>query len=148
MTDPAPTRHETATRWPVLDFAQVLNRLLLAVQDCRREGVNPMEDATVCLIADGLGQIANVAAEDRFDLIRACQEAAQSFRTQPLLMQIFSQKIAYDDAWKPGLRKEAKLILRSLAIHLKLRSEGYGTRSNRGGPAVFGEVIAVRNADS
>jgi hypothetical protein len=61
-------------------------------------------------------------------------------RRHPVLRTLACRGVAYDEAAKRTFHSEGRIAMRRLAEVLGLEADSYEVRSNKGGPAVSGEV--------
>ncbi|RSU72114.1 hypothetical protein BRX37_20105 [Sphingomonas sp. S-NIH.Pt3_0716] len=133
-------RHQQALDPSALTtIAAGLHAIGAAITDCRNAGKDPELDAAVVLLVRHLGAICD-ARPGTIALRRACVDEIAEIRRHPVLRTLAYRGVAYDEAAKRTFHSEGRSALRRLAEALGLEAESFEVRSNKGGPAVSGEV--------
>lgn len=128
---------ETDDRKPL---SRRIEALLMSLDHCRNEGVDPVNDPAVRLCAAYIGEYARLHVDRMPVLVHACRERMKEGQRTPPLVNIMSQPIGYDGDRKALFKKEAMRLLRRLARALNLERSNYDLRYNAGGVAVSGEA--------
>lgn len=116
-----------------------LHAVEAAMTDCRNAGLPIETDPAVILLVRYLS-VACADRGDDADLQRACMERITELRSHPVLETLALRGVAYDGSAKRLFHNEGRTALRRLADALGLDDSAYDIRSNKGGPAVSGEV--------
>jgi len=133
-------RHQQALDPSALTtIAATLHAIGAAITDCRNAGKNSETDPAVILLARHLGTVCDGAA-DSIALRRACMDQIAEIRRHPILRNLAYRGVSYDEAAKRVFHAEARTAMRRLAEALELDEGSYDIRSNKGGPAVSGEI--------
>lgn len=111
-----------------------------AVEDCRRAGGDPDNDAAVRLLSRHLGSVAGIGDSEAAILRRECIEAIASIRRRPVLPLLAAHGVAHDGDAKRLFHAEGHRALQRLAEALELPRTSFELRSSPGGLAISGEV--------
>ena len=85
----------------------------------------------------------SAVCEDRpsnLELRRTCMDQIAEIRRTPVLRNLAYRGVSYDEAAKRLFHSEGRSAMRRLADALGLCDGSYDIRSNKGGPAVSGEI--------
>jgi hypothetical protein len=134
-------RYEQALEPELLKrFATRYAALQNAILDCTNSGVSPESDPAVMLLAHHLGSLAS---QDELSLSRhrqACLSRVAELRRKSRLVVLAETGVNGNAAAKDAFHRDGRIAMRALADTLSLADEDYDLRSNRGGPAVSGEI--------
>lgn len=133
-------RHQQALDPSALTtIAATLHAIDAAITDCRNAGKASETDAAVILLARHLSTVCALAADDT-SLRRACIDQVAEIRRHPVLRTLAYRGVSYDEAAKRAFHAEGRAAMRRLAEALELDDGSFDIRSNKGGPAVSGEI--------
>lgn len=133
-------RHQQALDPSALTtIAATLHAIGAAITDCRNAGKNSETDAAVILLSRHLGAVCAGEADDMV-LRRTCMDQIAEIRGYPVLRTLAYRGVRYDEAAKRVFHAEARSAMRRFAEALELDEGSYDIRSNKGGPAVSGEI--------
>lgn len=133
-------RHQQALDPSALTtIAAALHAIGAAITDCRNAGKDAETDAAVILLVRHLASVTE-RRPDSIVLRRACMDQIAEIRRHPVLRTLAYRGVAYDEAAKRTFHAEGRTAMRRLAEALGLEAESYSVRSNKGGPAVSGEI--------
>lgn len=133
-------RHQQALDPSALTtIAATLHAISAAITDCRNAGKDSEADPAVILLARHLSSVCEQAADD-MALRRTCMDQVAEIRRHPVLRNLAYRGVSFDEAAKRVFHIEARSAMRRLAEALELRDGSYDVRSNKGGPAVSGEI--------
>lgn len=139
MTYDVAFRHQQALDPSALTtLAAALHAIGAAVADCRNAGVDADTDPAVILLARHLSSICATLPDDAV-LRQRSMAAIADLRRFPVLRTLAIRGVAHDEAAKRVFHAEGRRALQRLADALGLGGD-HEVRSNRGGPAVSGEV--------
>lgn len=116
-----------------------LHAVEAAMTDCRNAGLPIETDPAVILLVRYLSVVCADRGDDA-DLRRACVERIAALRSRTVLKTLTLCGVAHGERTKRLFHSEGRAALRRLADALGLDSSAYGIRSDKGGPAVSGEV--------
>ncbi len=141
MTFDVAFRHQQALDTSALtSITSTLHALRKAVDDCRNAGVAEEEDPAVILLARHFGKVCE-ARPTAGELQGACMQAIKELRGAPVLPTLARRGVDGDAAAKSRFHIEGQKAMKALAKALRLEASDYDVRSQRGGPAVSGEII-------
>lgn len=120
-------------------IAGALHAIGAAITDCRNAGKDAETDPAVILLVRHLVSVTE-RRPDSVALRRACMDQIAEIRRHPVLRTLAYRGVAYDEAAKRTFHAEGRTAMRRLAEALGLETESYSVRSNKGGPAVSGEI--------
>lgn len=141
MTFDVALRHQQALDPSALtSISTTLHALTKAMEDCRNAGVSAEEDPAVILLARHFGSVCE-AKPVAGDLQGACMQAIKRLRGAPVLATLAHRGVDGDPAAKNTFHSEGQKAMRALAKALQLSAGDFEVRSQRGGPAVSGEII-------
>lgn len=123
----------------LVTIAATLHAIDAAISDGRNAGVAVESDPAVILLCRHLGSVCASRGED-VALRQACLERIGDLRAKPALRTLAVRGVAYDEAAKRLFHAEGRIALRRLADALALAPDQFEVRSNKGGPAVTGEI--------
>ncbi len=133
-------RHQQALDPSALTtIATTLHAIGAAITDCRNAGKDAEADPAVILLVRHLGAVCT-SRPDSMKLRRTCMDQISEIRRHPVLRTLAIRGVAYDEAAKRTFHQEGRAALRRLADALGLDADTFEVRSNKGGPAVSGEV--------
>lgn len=133
-------RHQQALDPSALTtIAATLHAIEAAITDCRNAGKTTETDPAVILLARHLGTVCRREADD-MTLRRTCMDQIAEIRRHPVLRTLAYRGVSYDEAAKRTFHAEGRTAMRRLAEVLRLEDGSYEVRSNKGGPAVSGEI--------
>ena len=133
-------RHQQALDPSALTtMAATLHAIGAAITDCRNAGKDPEIDAAVILLARHLVTVCERRPDD-IALRRNCMDQIAEIRRHPVLRTLARRGVAYDEGAKRTFHSEGRTAMRRLAEALGLEADSYEVRSNKGGPAVSGEI--------
>lgn len=116
-----------------------LHAIQAAITDCRNAGLDLESDPAVILLARHLGTVCEARTPDA-DLRRDCIARIADLRNRPVLKTLAYRGVAHDEPAKRLFHAEGRAALRRLADALAFDEGSFDIRSNKGGPAVSGEV--------
>lgn len=116
-----------------------LHAIQAAITDCRNAGLDFESDPAVVLLARHLGTVCAGRAPAA-DLRRDCIARIADLRNRPALKTLAYRGVAHDEPAKRLFHSEGRTAMRRLADALELDEGSFDIRSNKGGPAVSGEV--------
>lgn len=100
----------------------------------------PVEaDPAVILLARHLHEVCASLPSDA-DLRQSCMTRIAELRNRPMLKTLVYRGVAHDEPAKRLFHSEGRAAMRRLAEALDLENGRFDIRSNKGGPAVSGEV--------
>lgn len=117
-----------------------LHAIGAAITDCRNAGKDPEADPAVVLLVRHLATVCQPRPAD-LALRRACLDAIGEIRRHPVLKTLAYRGVAYDEAAKRTFHSEGRAAMRRLAEALALADGTFDIRSDKGGPAVSGDII-------
>ncbi|MCF8707013.1 hypothetical protein [Rhizorhapis sp. SPR117] len=123
----------------LITIGTTLHAIRAAITDCRNAGIDFETDPAVILLARHLGVVCADRSPDA-DLRRNCMERIADLRSRPMLKTLAYRGVSYDDTAKRLFHSEGRTAMRRLADALALEIGTFDIRSNKGGPAVSGEV--------
>lgn len=133
-------RHQQALDPSALTtIATTLHAIEGAIIDCRNAGKDSETDPAVVLLARHLGAVCAKAGDD-MAFRRDCMDQIAEIRRHPVLRTLANRGFSYDEAAKRAFHAEGRSAMRRLAEALRLDEGSYDVRSNKGGPAVSGEI--------
>lgn len=133
-------RHQQALDPSALtSIAATLHAIDAAITDCRNAGKDSETDPAVVLLARHLGTVCAGAADD-MALRHSCMDQIAEIRRHPVLRTLAYRGVSHDEAAKRVFHAEGRSAMRRLAEALELEPGSYDIRSNKGGPAVSGEI--------
>ncbi|HEX7854999.1 MAG TPA: hypothetical protein VF503_15020 [Sphingobium sp.] len=133
-------RHQQALDPSALTtIAATLHAIGAAITDCRNAGKDSDSDPAVILLARHLKKVCGGAPDDTA-LRQHCMTQIAEIRCHPVLRTLAYRGVAYDEAAKRTFHAEGRLAMRRLAEALGLEDGSYDIQSNKGGPAVSGEI--------
>lgn len=116
-----------------------LHGLTAAVTDCRNAGLDPECDPAVILLGRHLAGVC-IARGEGAALRQACMARIADLRARPMLKTLAYRGVSHDVPAKRLFHAEGRAALRRLADALGLEADRFDIRSNKGGPAVSGEI--------
>lgn len=123
----------------LITIGTTLHAIKAAITDCRNAGVDFEQDPAVILLARHLGTVCGDRGADA-QLRRDCMTRIADLRRQPVLKTLAYRGVAYDEPAKKLFHSEGRSALRRLAEALGLADGSFDIRSNRGAPAISGEI--------
>ena len=123
----------------LITIGTALHATHAAITDCRNAGLDLERDPAVILLARHLGTVCETRATDA-DLRRDCIARIAELRNRPVLKTLAYRGVAHDEPAKRLFHSEGRAAMRRLADALALDEGSFDIRSNKGGPAVSGEV--------
>lgn len=123
----------------LVTIGTTLHAIQAAITDCRNAGFGLESDPAVILLARHLGTVCGTRAPDA-DLRRDCIARIADLRNRPVLKTLAYRGVAHNEPAKRLFHSEGRAAMRRLADALALDEGSYDIRSNKGGPAVSGEV--------
>jgi len=123
----------------LITIATTFHALGAAIKDCRNAGKDAETDPAVVLLARHLGTVCG-NRPDEGALRRSCMDQIAEIRRHPVLRNLAYRGVAYDEAAKRTFHSEGRIAMRRVAEALGLVADAYDIRSNKGGPAVSGEI--------
>ena len=140
MTYDVAMRHQQALDpSSLITVFTTLHAIGAAIKDCRNAGKDAETDPAVILLVRHLSAVC----EDRpssLELRRTCMDQIAEIRRTPVLRNLAYRGVSYDEAAKRLFHSEGRSAMRRLADALGLCDGTYDIRSNKGGPAVSGEI--------
>lgn len=124
----------------LVTIGTTLHAIKAAITDCRNAGIDVETDPAVILLVRHLGTVCADRLADP-ELRRDCIARIADLRNRPVLKTLAYRGVAYDDVAKRLFHSEGRAAMRRLADALALDEGSFDIRSNKGGPAVSGEVI-------
>lgn len=138
-------RHQQALDPSALTtIAATLHAIGAAITDRRNAGKDSESDPAVILLVRHLRVVCARAADDA-TLRRTCMDQISEIRRHPVLRTLAYRGVGYDEAAKRVFHAEGRAAMRRLAEALALDPGSYDIRSNKGGPAVSGEITLHGN---
>ncbi|MFZ2979718.1 MAG: hypothetical protein WA085_01680 [Sphingobium sp.] len=133
-------RHQQALEPSALTtIGATLHAIQAAITDCRNAGKDFESDPAVVLLARRLATVCEAKPAD-LALRRACLDAIAEIRRHPALKTLAYRGVAYDEPAKRVFHSEGRAAMRRLAEALSLAEGTYDVRSDKGGPAVSGDI--------
>lgn len=140
MTYDVAMRHQQALDPSALTTIDAtLHAIGAAITDCRNAGKNMESDPAVVLLVRHLGVVCE-SRPDSMALRRSCMDQIAEIHRYPVLRTLAYRGVSYDEAAKRTFHTEGRIAMRRLAEALGLEAGAYEIRSNKGGPAVSGEI--------
>lgn len=140
MTYDLAFRHQQALDPSALTtVGAALHAVQAAITDCRNAGKDFERDAAVILLTRHLGMVSASVGDDA-TLRRRCMTAISELRRVSALRTLAYRGVGFDEAAKRVFHAEGRTAMQRLAQALGLAAGSYEVRSNKGGPAVSGEI--------
>lgn len=140
MSYDVPFRHNQALDPSALvTVGTTLHAIRAAITDCRNAGVDYETDPAVILLIRHLGTVCDDRGASA-QLQRECMTQIAELRRRPVLHTLAYRGVAHDEPAKRLFHSEGRCALLRLADALGLPDGSFDIRSNKGGPAVSGEV--------
>lgn len=134
-------RHQQALDPSALTtIATTLDAITKALTDCRNAGKAGEADPAVLLLARHLGEVARTSQPDDATLRQRCLQEMADIKRSPALLVLAHRGVAFDDDAKRLFHQQGKRAMRELAGALGLADGSYDITTNKGGPAVSGEI--------
>ena len=133
-------RHQQALNPSALTtIAATLHAITAAITDCRNAGKDIEQDPAIILLTRHLSTVCQSRPDDT-QLRQTCLRHISEIRRFPALRVLAHRGVAYDEAAKRAFHVEGRTAMHRLASALGLAAGTFDVRSNKGGPAVSGEV--------
>lgn len=123
----------------LITIGTTLHAIGAAIKDCRNAGKDSETDPAVILLVRHLTAVCEDRPESMV-LRRSCMDQIAEIRRFPVLRNLAYRGVSYDEAAKRVFHAEGRVAMRRLAEALGLSQGSYDIRSNKGGPAVSGEI--------
>lgn len=123
----------------LITIATTLHAITAAITDCRNAGIELETDPAVILLVRHLETICAERPANA-ELRRDCMARIADLRNRPVLKTLAHRGVAYDETAKRLFHSEGRSAMRRLADALALDDGTFDIRSNKGGPAVSGEI--------
>lgn len=123
----------------LVTIGTTLHAIKAAITDCRNAGVDFETDPAVILLVRHLGSVCGGRGADT-QLRRDCMTRIAKLRCQPVLKTLAYRGVSHDEPAKRLFHSEGRNAMRRLADALGLGAGTFDIRSNKGGPAVSGEI--------
>jgi hypothetical protein len=145
MTFDVTFRHQQALDPSALTtITATLHAITAAITDCRNAGKDIEQDPAIILLARHLSTVCQSRPDDT-QLRQTCLQDIADIRRFPALRVLAHRGVAYDEAAKRVFHAEGRAAMQRLASALRLSPGTFDVRSNKGGPAVSGEITLHSN---